>query len=235
MTTPVLALKDIVVGHPSAPRLGPVSLEIQVGEALALLGPNGAGKSTLLRAIVGLEDLASGQIAVEGDAVRAWSALRAARAGIGYAPEGRRPFPGLTAEENLLSVADVGRQERDGRLADIYSLFPQLVRRRRAEAWRLSGGEQQMLAIGRALMRRPRLLLLDEPSLGLAPKVLSELFAAIAEIKARGVTILLAEQTVGEALAIADRAAFLSAGGIVASGPADAYTDYEMLASRYLG
>ena len=235
MSGPVLSIEGLVVGDGAAPRLGPVDFSVAAGQALAVLGPNGAGKSTLLRTIVGLERPAAGRIAVSGQPLPPGDPLKAAALGVGYAPEGRRPFPGLTTEENLTAVADVGRALRGQRLEEAYALFPRLAERRRQEAWRLSGGEQQMLAIARALMRAPKLLLLDEPSLGLAPMTAAGLFDAIAAIRDSGVAILLAGQNIARAAAVADHAAILVGGHVVAEGPPAALGDAAAIAARYLG
>lgn len=233
MTGPALVLSDVIVGAAAAPAVGPVSLSLGPGEALALLGPNGAGKSTLLRVLVGLAP-AHGRVEIDGGEAPLGDPLALSKMHIGYAPEGRRPFPGLTVDENLLAASDEGRRDRNVRLAEMYARFPALAARRRSEAWRLSGGEQQMLAIARALMRRPRLLLLDEPSLGLAPKAVEGLFQTIADIKADGVAIVLAEQNIGPALAIADQAVILANGVVRAAGPPQSLGGPAKIAAAYL-
>ena len=230
MTAPLLDIQELVVGPMEAPWLGPVSLQVGHGGALAFLGPNGAGKSTLLKAIMGLARPSSGAIRLCGAPITAKS-----RRQVGYAPEGRRPFPGLTTEENLLAVSHETFRRRSARLAEVYEQFPALAQRRHAEAWRLSGGEQQMLAIGRALMRRPQLLLLDEPTLGLAPSTIDLLMAALAQIRQEGVAVVLAEQRVGDALAFADQVAFLAQGQVSAAGKAAEFSDIDAISRRYLG
>lgn len=234
MTHAALEITNFRLGPETNPRLGPLSLTLQAGEALALLGPNGAGKSSLLRTIIGLETPNAGTITLNGAPMQLGDPIAMAKSGIGYVPEGRRVFPGLTAAENLLAVSDASRGERRARMAEILALFPALEARLQSEAWRLSGGEQQMLAIGRALMRRPNILLLDEPSLGLAPQTAATLYAALADVRLGGVAILLAEQNVADAAALADRAAILISGKLVAEGPADTVATPESLAAAYL-
>ncbi len=233
MSPPLLRLTDIVAGPPASPWLGPISLTVGAGEMVAVLGPNGAGKSTLLNVVMGLARPTSGRVMLGEAPLLLGDPSGVARQGVGLAPEGRRVFPGLTVNENLLTVSDEGRAARRSRMEEIYALFPALTARRRTEGWRLSGGEQQMLAIGRALMRRPRLLLLDEPSLGLAPMTAAALFEAIDLIRAEGVAILLAEQNIGHALRRAGRAVILGGGRIRAEGaPAD-LGDPASIAARY--
>ena len=201
-----------------APALREVDLELQAGETVALLGANGAGKSTLLGAVIGLVPVSAGTIRFDGRPLGRLPADARARLGIGYVPEGRRVFPGLTVRENLdvAAPAAVRRRRRDA----VYALFPQLAENRARAGWRLSGGQQQMLAIGRALMAEPRLLLLDEPSLGLAPKLAREVFAALATIAGRGGAILMAEQNTAQALAIAERGIVLRRGRLALAGDA---------------
>lgn len=214
--------------------LGPLDLSLAAGEALALFGPNGAGKSTLLRAIMGLEALDAGKIIFDGEQVKGGDPGRMARAGAGYVPEGRRVFPSLTARENMLAASDDPRAMRQARLEEMLALFPPLTGRLKSEAWRLSGGEQQMLAIARALMRRPKLLLLDEPSLGLAPNTASGLFEALGAVRQSGVAILIAEQNAAAASRLASRAAVLVGGKIVAEGLAPEIAEPSSLALAYL-
>jgi branched-chain amino acid transport system ATP-binding protein len=206
-----LALERLTV----AGALDGVSLGVGEGEAVALLGANGAGKSTLLRAVIGLVSPSSGAIRLDGTDIAALRPERRAREGIGYVPEGRRVFPGMTVRDNLLVAC---REDPASLLATVHALFPVLEERQKQLAWSLSGGQQQMLAIGRALMTRPRLLLLDEPSLGLSPKLAAELFSRIAEIAARGTSVLLAEQNVAGALKICRRGYVLRLGRVVAEG-----------------
>jgi branched-chain amino acid transport system ATP-binding protein len=233
MTRPILALEDIVAGPAEAPWLGPISLSLFSSSIIALLGSNGAGKSTLIRLIAGLETPNAGSLRIDGEIVPAGNPRGVAQRGIGLAPEGRRVFPGLTTLENLLAVSEDPRLTRNHRLAEMFDLFPALAARRRSEAWRLSGGEQQMLAVARALMRRPRVLLLDEPSLGLAPQLTATLFATFGAIQKSGVSILLAEQNIGHATAIADQVIVMAHGRVVASGPPSDFGNPEDIAAAY--
>lgn len=234
MTGALLTIDGARIGAAETALLGPLSLSVSAGEAVALFGPNGAGKSTLLRAIMGLEALDGGTIEFDGAPVKANAPADMARAGAGYVPEGRRVFPGLTARENMLAASDDPRPQRSARMEEMLALFPPLAGRLKSEAWRLSGGEQQMLAIARALMRKPKLLLLDEPSLGLAPNTASGLFGALAAVRQSGVAILIAEQNAAAASRLASRAAVLAGGKIVAEGPAHAIAEPNSLAATYL-
>lgn len=234
MTAALLSIRGLRLGTADAAWLGPLDLTLHVGEAFALFGPNGAGKSSLLRAIMGLEVLDAGEIQFNGAPVVRNNSRWMARAGVGYAPEGRRVFPGLTTRENMLAGSEDPRPARDKRLDEMLVLFPALGARLKAEAWRLSGGEQQMLAIARALMRRPRLLLLDEPSLGLAPKMTAGLFEALAAVRDTGVAILIAEQNAAAAADLASRAAVLAGGKRVAEGLAAEIAETKALAAAYL-
>lgn len=234
MTKDLLTIEKARIGAADTALLGPLDLSIAAGEALALFGPNGAGKSTLLRAIMGLEALDAGKIIFDGEQVKGGDPGRMARACAGYVPEGRRVFPGLTARENMLATSDDPPAMRQTRLEEMLALFPPLTGRLKSEAWRLSGGEQQMLAIARALMRRPKLLLLDEPSLGLAPKTAASLFEALAAVRQSGVAILIAEQNAAAASRLASRAAVLVGGRIVTEGPAPEIAEPNSLALAYL-
>jgi len=234
MTKDLLTIQKARIGAAGTALLGPLDFSIAAGEALALFGPNGAGKSTLLRAIMGLEALDAGKIIFDGEQVKGGDPGRMARACAGYVPEGRRVFPGLTARENMLAASDDPRAMRQTRLEEMLALFPPLTGRLKSEAWRLSGGEQQMLAIARALMRRPKLLLLDEPSLGLAPNTAASLFEALAAVRQSGVAILIAEQNAAAASRLASRAAVLVGGRIVADGPAPEIAEPNSLALAYL-
>jgi branched-chain amino acid transport system ATP-binding protein len=234
MTKDLLTIQKARIGAADTALLGPLDLTLAAGEALALFGPNGAGKSTLLRAIMGLGALDDGEIIFDGNQVKGGDPGRMARVGAGYVPEGRRVFPGLTARENMLAASDDPRAKRQTRLEEMLALFPPLAGRLKSEAWRLSGGEQQMLAIARALMRRPKLLLLDEPSLGLAPNTAASLFEALAAVRQSGVAILIAEQNAAAASRLASRAAVLVGGKIVAEGPAPEIAEPTSLALVYL-
>ena len=194
-----------------------VSLTVAQGEVVTLLGRNGAGKTTTLRAIMGLTPPREGDVRIGGVDVTGWPTHRIAQSGVGYVPEGRRMFRHLTVEENLrVPPPTEGRWS----LTAIFSLFPRLAERRTSKAGRLSGGEQEMLAISRALLLNPRLLLLDEPSQGLAPVIVDEVMQAVQRMRGEGTAILLVEQNAILALAFADRAYVLSDGAITHSGPA---------------
>ncbi|MFO1540184.1 MAG: ATP-binding cassette domain-containing protein [Chloroflexota bacterium] len=213
-----------------------VDLEVRAGEIVTLLGANGAGKSTLLRAVSGLQRPAAGSIALDGRPVTELPAHARVRLGVGHVPEGRRVFARLTVAENLAMGGWTRTPaENAERAAETDALFPRLAERRAQPAGTLSGGEQQMLAIGRALMGRPRLLLLDEPSLGLAPVLVALIFRVIREIRAAGTTILLVEQNAAQALAVADRGYVLRAGEIVLGGSAAELRADPAVRQAYLG
>ena len=194
-----------------------VAIEVREGELVTLLGRNGAGKTTTLRSLVGLTPPRQGRVTIFGHDTTAWPPFRIAASGVGYVPEGRRIFGNLTVEENLLVPID-----RPGpwTLARVYDLFPRLHERRSNKGRQLSGGEQEMLAIGRALLLNPRLLMLDEPSQGLAPLIVREVFNAVVGMRAEGIAVLLVEQNVRAAVAIADRAYVLDNGAVVYEGKA---------------
>lgn len=234
MTKAILSIRNARIGAEGTALLGPLDLTLAAGEALAVFGPNGAGKSTLLRSIMGMEALDAGAITFNGEPVKGGDPVRMARAGVGYVPEGRRVFPGLTTLENMQAASDDPSAKRQARLEEMLTLFPPLVRRLKTEGWRLSGGEQQMLAIARALMRRPSLLLLDEPSLGLAPNTAAGLFEAFEAVRQAGVAILIAEQNAAAASRLASRAAVLVGGKIVAEGSALEIAEPNSLALAYL-
>ncbi|HET7343467.1 MAG TPA: ABC transporter ATP-binding protein, partial [Methylomirabilota bacterium] len=214
-----------------------IDLEVRAGELVCLLGANGAGKSSTLRAISGLLRPTAGRIVFEDRAITGLPPAAVLAAGIAHCPEGRRVFPHLTVEENLLMGAYV-RRDRDGiaeDLARVCAHFPILAERRRQAAGTLSGGEQQMLAIGRSLMARPRLILFDEPSLGLAPTVVETTFAIIADIRRRGTTVLIVEQNAYLALRMADRGYVIETGAIVLAGPARDLMENDHVRRAYLG
>jgi branched-chain amino acid transport system ATP-binding protein len=240
VTAPLLEVERLVVGYGSAAVLHGVDLAIDEGSLVALVGSNGAGKSTLLRAISGLVPSRSGSIRFRGRAIGGMAAERIARLGLLHVPEGRHVFPDQTTEDNLYLGA-YRRMRRDGRAAirrdveSYFERFPQLAERRRSLAGLLSGGEQQILAIARALIGKPALLMLDEPSLGLAPRVTSLIFRLLDDERRKGVTILLVEQLAYAALGIADRGYLLSRGTIALSGTSrDLLADPE-IRSAYLG
>jgi len=231
----LLNIDGLSVAYGQVSALRDVSISINAGEAVALVGANGAGKSTLFKSIVGFLRPRSGRIQFLGRDMAGVSPERRARLGLGYAPEGRRVFPGMTVRENLEVAVFAGKTERDQRLQRAFALFPQLAERHAQLAWQLSGGQQQMLAIGRALMGRPRLLLLDEPSLGLSPKLADEVLAAVRVIIQDGTAVLLAEQNVRKALTYCERAYVLEIGKVVLSGATSALRDTEEIRRAYLG
>lgn len=233
----MLALENIDVAYGRVMALRGVSLEVREGEIVALLGANGAGKTTALRTISGLLSPRRGRISFDGRRLDGMPAEAVARAGIAHVPEGRRVFPRLSVRENLLMGA-YRRRDLDrigGDLQAVCDLFPALEPLLARRGGTLSGGEQQMLAVGRALMLRPRLLLLDEPSLGLAPIVIEALWAAFARIGANGVTILLVEQNVSMALALANRGYVLRNGSVALAGTSESLRADELLMKSYLG
>ena len=220
----MLEVERLQVRYGDAPALWDVSLTVGDGELVSMVGPNGAGKTTLINSIAGLLPPASGSVRFQGVELSRLPAHAVCAQGVAIVPEGRRLFTVMTVEENLEIGCYVpsARARRSEGLERVYSIFPILRERRRQVAGALSGGMQQMLAIGRALMARPRLLLLDEPSLGLAPTIVDQVFEVIVEIHGEGVSILLVEQNVGKALEIAARAYVLEEGRIVSEGaPAD--------------
>jgi branched-chain amino acid transport system ATP-binding protein len=233
---PVLEVGELAVHYGGVAALRGVTLEVGPGEIVGLIGPNGAGKSTLLHAIMGLVPAERGEIRLNGGPLLGLPPERVARSGVALVPEGRRIFAGLTVEENLrLGLA--GRRTRDGAeedIAAVYELFPIVSEFRRRHAGALSGGQQQQLAIGRALVARPDLLLLDEPSLGLAPKIVDIVFEALAEIRRRGLTVLLVEQRAQRTVAFADRTYLISNGEIrLTLTPADAGDSARMVAAYF--
>jgi branched-chain amino acid transport system ATP-binding protein len=233
----MLELADLHVRYGNIRALQGVSLTVARGELVALIGSNGAGKTTVLRTISGLLRPTDGTIAFEGSDISRASTDRIVGLGISHCPEGRRIFGSLSVRENLRlgAVAQRDKQAAGDDLEMVLALFPLLKERIGQAGGTLSGGEQQMLAIGRALMSRPRLLLLDEPSLGLAPLMVERIFATIAQLKAQGRTILLVEQNVHHALDIADRAYVLETGRITLEGPADVLRRNPKVEQSYLG
>jgi branched-chain amino acid transport system ATP-binding protein len=231
----LLELSDVTVRYESTPALRGVSVTVEEGEIVTLLGANGAGKTTTLRAISGLVRPSSGSLRFEGHDLSVLAPHQVVALGIGHAPEGRRIFPRMSVVENL----EMGAYQKRGNLAKdmqrVFDLFPELTDRRRQIGGTLSGGEQQMLSIGRALMSEPRLLLLDEPSMGLAPMVVSRIFEVIKGISDRGVTILVVEQNAAKALALAQRGYVLETGSIAMSGPADVLIRDPKVRAAYLG
>jgi len=233
----VLEVRDVHAGYGDVPVLFGVSAAVAAGEIVVLLGPNGAGKSTLLRTITGLLPLRRGSMTWEGRAIHHAPAHRIVEAGIALVPEGRRLFARMTVEENLRMGAFAPHAlkfRREG-LDRVFAIFPQLATRRHQLAGSLSGGEQQMVAIGRALMSRPRLLLLDEPSLGLAPRVMEGIFGVLREIHREGVGVFLVEQNVHAALALADRGYVLEGGRISRTGSGPDLLQDPYVRQAYLG
>ncbi|MCU1693828.1 MAG: transporter ATP-binding protein [Frankiales bacterium] len=230
---PLLELEAVTVAHRGAPALRGVDLRVEQGEVVALLGANGAGKSTLLRTVSGLLRPASGEVRLDGRSLARTPPHRVVGLGVAHVPEGRRVFGSLTVHENLLLGAH-RRAAPDG-LERVHRLLPRLRERADQRAGTLSGGEQQLLALGRALMSGPRLLLLDEPSTGLAPRVVEELHEAVREVVRDGTTVLLVEQDVGAALALADRGYVLESGEVVVSGTAQELRGDPRVPAAYLG
>ena len=234
----MLKITDLRVNYGAIEALKGVSLEVRSGEVVTLIGGNGAGKSTLMRAISGLEPAAGGAITFEGTNLTAVPAHRRVGLGIAQSPEGRQVFADQSVRDNLVLGAYLRRDGDAAIGADIaaqFATFPRLQERQHQLAGTLSGGEQQMLAISRALMARPKLLLLDEPSLGLAPLIVKEIFGVIRALKARGVTILLVEQMANQALKVADRAYVLKTGQITSSGSARELLNDPAVREAYLG
>ncbi|MBM5792587.1 MAG: ABC transporter ATP-binding protein [Cyanobacteria bacterium K_DeepCast_0m_m1_088] len=237
MGTPLLWLDGLTVRYGGITALREVNLHVHQGELVALLGSNGAGKSTTLRAISQLVSAATGNICWHGGRINGMAPERTVKLGIGHCPEGRRVLASQSVAANLELGAWL-RRDQAAVAADLercYSLFPRLAERRNQLAGSLSGGEQQMLAIARALMGRPTLLMLDEPSLGLAPKLVAEVMNALRELHQDGLTILLVEQNASAALAIADRAYVLVSGSIEQEGPAAVLRNDERVRAAYLG
>jgi branched-chain amino acid transport system ATP-binding protein len=231
----LLELDEIYVHYGKIEAISGISLEVNEGEIVTLIGANGAGKSTTLKTISGLRTVSRGEIRFNGQVITRMAGHKRVLAGIGQAPEGRGIFPGMTVAENLYMGAYARKDDSSKELAEAYDLFPRLAERKRQAGGTLSGGEQQMLAIGRALMTKPKVLLLDEPSMGLAPMLVNQIFEIIQEINRRGTTILLVEQNAQQALKIAHRAYVLETGRIVKSAPAaDLLNDPEVKAA-YLG
>lgn len=214
-----LTVEEVEVRIAGRSILGPVSLAVDPGTVVAVLGANGAGKSTLLRTIIGASPVAAGRVWLGGTEISDWPPERRARLGVGWAPEGRRLFPGLTVEETLDVAAPGNAVERAARIGAMLERFPVLADKRHETAWRLSGGQQQMLAIARAVVADPKVVLLDEPSLGLAPVVRDQVFAAARGLADAGAAVLLAEQDTPRALGVADRVVVLARGRLVLDWP----------------
>jgi branched-chain amino acid transport system ATP-binding protein len=233
---PLLELKSVSVGYGHNCVLQNVDLTLERGEIVTLLGANGAGKSTLAKSISGLLRIQAGRILLEGEPIEAMPPAERLRRGIAHVPEGRQIFAGMTVAENLeLGAYASTKADHAARLESVWTLFPLLRDRMKDIAGNFSGGQQQMLAIARALMSKPRILLLDEPSLGVAPLLVAEIFRLIVALRAQGIAILLAEQNARQALSIADRGYVYENGRIALEGPSADLLNSPEIAERYLG
>jgi branched-chain amino acid transport system ATP-binding protein len=233
----MLELKGVGAAYGSVPAIANVSININAGEAVGLLGANGAGKSTTLRAISGLVGLTSGSISFDGLDVASLPPYKIPELGIAHVPEGRQVFPEMTVQENLEIGAFVpkAKAQRAQTMELVYEIFPRLAERKKQLAGTMSGGEQQMLAVGRGLMLKPRLLMLDEPSLGLAPVMTDVTFEKIAEIHKMGTAILLVEQNVSRALSLVQRAYVLESGRVIMHGNSEELANNKQVQAAYLG
>jgi len=234
---PLLELRDVTAGYGTFTALQGVSLEVRAGESVAVIGPNGAGKTTLLRVLSKLIEPRQGHVRIDGRTVDQVPPHRIVELGVAHVPENRRLFPKLTVEENLKMGAftPAARGRFEERLAFVYELFPRMKERRAQLAGTMSGGEQQMCAIGRGLMSGPRVLLLDEPSAGLAPVIVQQVFGLVGRLGREGYTVLIVEQNVRQVLKIVDRAYLLEAGRIRGEGPAAAMLGSEEIRKAYIG
>ncbi len=233
----LLQIDTVDIFYGPAQALWGVSLAVEEGQVASLIGANGAGKTTTLKALCGLIPLAAGRIMYDGKVISGLPVHRIMDLGLSLVPEGRQLFPKMTVEENLTIGSYLSRTKhrRSANLARVYQIFPRLAERRRQSAETMSGGEQQMLAIGRALMQEPRVLVLDEPSLGLAPSLVREIFRIVKELHGRGLTILLVEQNVQQALQVADVAFVLENGRVVMSGTGSELINDPKIKEAYLG
>ena len=231
----LLELDDVHVFYGKIAALRGISVDVDEGEIVTLIGANGAGKSTTLKTISGLRTVSRGQVRFAGEDITKMPGHKRVLAGIGQAPEGRGIFPGMTVEDNIYMGAYARKGDLSKEVAEVYELFPRLAERKRQFGGTMSGGEQQMLAIGRALMAKPKVLLLDEPSMGLAPMLVQQIFSIIVEINRRGTTVLLVEQNAQQALQIAHRAYVLETGEIVKTAPARELLDDPQVKAAYLG
>ncbi|SFB40271.1 ABC transporter ATP-binding protein [Azotobacter beijerinckii] len=236
MSVPLLEFRNVDLHYGPIQALRQVSLHVEEGETVSLIGANGAGKSSLLMSIFGQPRASGGQILYRGEDITRKSAHHVASGGVAQSPEGRRVFPDMSVEENLLmGTIPIGTAHADEDLRRMFELFPRLEERRNQRAMTLSGGEQQMLAIARALMSRPRLLLLDEPSLGLAPIVVKQIFQILRDLAAGGMTIFLVEQNANHALKLSDRGYVMVNGQIRLSGTGEELLGNPEVRSAYLG
>jgi branched-chain amino acid transport system ATP-binding protein len=237
MSAPLLEVRDLDLFYGDAQALSGVSLDIASGEIVAIVGANGAGKSSLIRAVHGIEIPARGTVRFDGVDITGWPSYRVCEAGIGHVAEGRQVFPNLSVLDNLEMGATLrrARSAEKQTLARVFELFPRLDERRRQAAGTLSGGEQQMLAIGRCLMGQPRLILFDEPSLGLAPAIVQEVFRIIRLLNDEGITIMLVEQNVMASLKLANRGYVLENGRIELAGSGAELLGNDLVRQAYLG
>jgi branched-chain amino acid transport system ATP-binding protein len=231
----LLQVEDLRVAYGGIEALRGISFDVNEGEIVTLLGANGAGKTTTLRTISGLLRPKAGSVTFEGERIDSVPPHKMVEMGIGHVPEGRRIFPRMSVRENLEMGAYHNREHADSDMARVFELFPVLRERSSQDGGTLSGGEQQMLAIGRAMMGRPRLLLLDEPSMGLAPMIVARIFDIIQEINQQGTTVLLVEQNAAQALRLAARGYVLETGEVVMSDSADALLRNDRVREAYLG
>jgi len=237
MNTPLLQVDGLCASYDGACVLNEVSLHVHAGETVAVVGGNGAGKTTLIRTIAGMVSATAGRVRLEGTDITNLTSDRVCERGIAQSPEGRQLFQSLTVEDNLRlgAILKRARPRVDDNLEQVFSLFPRLQERRRQLAGTLSGGEQQMVAIGRALMAEPKFIMLDEPSLGLAPVMVDLMFDSIAALNRRGLSILLVEQNVSESLTLASRGYVLENGAVVLEGAGAALLENDEVRRAYLG
>jgi len=231
----LLEVEDINVHYGKIAALKGMSIQVGEGEIVSLIGANGAGKTTTLKTISGLRPLTSGRILFNGQDISKTPGHKRVLLGIGQSPEGRGVFPGMTVQENLLMGAYTRKDDLQADLDEVFELFPRLAERKNQFGGTMSGGEQQMIAIGRALMTKPKVLLLDEPSMGLAPMLIAQIFDIIREINKRGTTVLLVEQNAQQALKLSDRAYVLETGRVVKSARGADLLDDPQVRAAYLG
>ena len=231
----MLSVKGLNVAYGAIHAIHDVSLDVNDGEIVSLIGANGAGKTTILHTITGLKKAQSGSVTYNDNDLLKTEPSKIITLGMAHVPEGRHIFPGMTVEENLEMGAYIRKDDLSSSMKEVYERFPRLKERRRQLAGTLSGGEQQMLAVGRALMSKPSILLMDEPSMGLSPLLVKEIFSIIKEVHKQGITVLLVEQNAKMALSISDRAYVLETGHISMSGAADELLNDEQVKKAYLG
>ena len=233
----MLDLKGVNAGYGSFQALFDISLYVKAGEAVAVIGPNGAGKTTLMRVISGMTEPFSGEMEMEGKSLSSFPPHQIVELGIAHVPENRRLFPGMSVEDNLKlgAFAKTARSDSAKNLEFVYELFPRMKERRSQLAGTMSGGEQQMCAIGRAIMSGPKLLLMDEPSAGLAPVVVQQVFSLVRRIREEGYTVLIVEQNVQQVLQVVDRAYLLEAGQLIDSGKSKDLLESDSVRKAYMG